>query len=75
MPSPPVWFCEKCNFVEYWSPICKKCKSFDSMHWGSPEINNILYNSKVLLPFVLDNKTFNFEGNKNEEIKHDIIKE
>ena len=74
MPSPPVWFCEKCYFVEYWSPICKKCKSFDSMHWGSPEINNILYNSKVLLPFVLDKKTFNFEGNKNEEIKHEIYK-
>ena len=55
--------------------LIKKCKSFDSMHWGSPEINNILYNSKVLLPFVLDNKTFNFEGNKNEEIKHEIIKE
>ena len=36
MPRPPVWFCEKCYFVEYWSPICKKCKSFDSMHWGSP---------------------------------------
>ena len=75
MTSPPVWFCEKCYFVEYWSPICKKCKSFDSMHWGSPEINNIFYISKVLLPFVLDNKTFNFEGNKNEEIKHEIIKE
>ena len=75
MPSPPVWFCEKCNFVEYWSPICKKCKSFDSMHWGSPEINNIFYNSKVLLPFVLDNKTFNVEGNKNEEIKSEIYKE
>ena len=74
MPSPPVWFCEKCYFVEYWSPICKKCKSFDSMHWGSPEINNIFYNSKVLLPFVLDKKTFNFEGNKNEEIKHEIYK-
>ena len=45
------------------------------MHWGSPEINNIFYNSKVLLPFVLDNKTFNVEGNKNEEIKSEIYKE
>ena len=45
------------------------------LHWGSPEINNIFYNSKVLLPFVLDNKTFNVEGNKNEEIKSEIYKE
>ena len=51
-PRPPVWFCEKCNYSENWSPVCKKCKSFDSMTWGSQEINNVFSENKAILPFL-----------------------
>ena len=60
-PRPPVWFCEKCNYSENWSPVCKKCKSFDSMTWGTQEINNVFSENKVILPFEVDNKTKTFE--------------
>ena len=60
-PRPPVWFCEKCNYSENWSPVCKKCKSFDSMTWGAQEINNVFSENKAILPFEVDNKTKTFE--------------
>ena len=60
-PRPPVWFCEKCNYSENWSPVCKKCKSFDSMTWGTQEINNVFSENKAILPFEVDNKTKTFE--------------
>ena len=60
-PRPPVWFCEKCNYSENWSPVCKKCKSFDSITWGTQEINNVFSENKAILPFEVDNKTKTFE--------------
>ena len=66
-PRPPVWFCETCNYVDSWLPFCKKCKSFDSMTWGSPDISSVISESDTLLPFIVDNKKTNVENKNNEE--------
>ncbi len=64
---PPVWYCEICNDIDGWSPICKKCKSFDSITWGSPDISKIFSESNVLLPFVVDIKKTSVENKIDEK--------
>ena len=70
-PRPPVWFCEKCNNVDNWSPVCKKCKSFDSMTWGTQEISNIFSESNAILPFVVENKKNNFEDGELVQVSEE----
>ncbi len=71
-PRQEVWFCEYCNHVDEWSPICKKCKSFDSITWGNPEINKIFSESNALLPFIVGNKKQSFESTNSNSIKKEF---
>ncbi|MCY4303386.1 MAG: heme biosynthesis protein HemY [Aestuariivita sp.] len=68
-PGSPQWVCDECQNVHAsWTPICKKCGSFDTLSWVAPPASEVSTSTGVeMLPLIVGNIEDTVVG-KNEEI-------
>ena len=69
-PGGPQWVCDECQNVHTsWTPICKRCESFDTLSWVAPPAPEVSTSTGVeMLPLIVGDID-NSMVEKNEKIE------